>query len=88
MPFIYENEDRFKILLVDHAEDYGAMRWTVDTPADLVLLQKVVKQFPGRDDFTWLEVLDLFLQAPELVKINAGIHHKTVTEIDERIERD
>ena len=37
MPFLYENDQRFRILLVNHDPDYGDYRWTVDTPQDLEL---------------------------------------------------
>lgn len=83
MPFLYENEQRFRILLVNHDPDYGYYRWTVDTPEDLELLRAVYKRFNNRDDFSWLEVLDLFVREPELLKINAGVHHKHYQEIEE-----
>jgi len=61
---------------MNHDPDYGSMRWTVDTPEDLELLRQIYARFPGRDDFTWLEVLDLFQREPELARINAEVHHK------------
>ncbi len=46
MPFFYEQPQRFRIYLLDHDPDYGSLRWTVDTPADLELLRKVFARFP------------------------------------------
>ncbi|OQY31708.1 MAG: hypothetical protein B6I38_05480 [Anaerolineaceae bacterium 4572_5.1] len=45
MPYLYENADRFNILLVDHERDFGDLRWTVDTSADLDLVREVVSRF-------------------------------------------
>jgi spore coat polysaccharide biosynthesis protein SpsF (cytidylyltransferase family) len=60
------------------------MRWTVDTPADLELLQAIYARFPGRDDFSWQEIVALFEREPELAKINADIQHKTYFDVDKR----
>jgi spore coat polysaccharide biosynthesis protein SpsF len=83
MPFLYENDQRFRILLVNHESDYGEYRWTVDTPEDLALLRQVYLRFGGRDDFSWLEVLELFKNEPELAKINAGVAHKSYQDVEE-----
>lgn len=85
MPYFYDHQERFRILLVNHDQDYGALRWTVDTPEDLELLQRIYAHFPGRDDFSWLEVLDLFQRQPELAQINAAVQHKHYRQVDERL---
>lgn len=82
MPYLYENGDKFKILLVNHDPDYGHLRWTVDTPQDLELLRQIYDRFGGRDDFSWLEVLELFEEEPELADINAGVEHKNYQEVE------
>jgi spore coat polysaccharide biosynthesis protein SpsF len=74
----------FKVLLLNHVPDYGALRWTVDTPADLEFMRQVFDHFGGRDDFSWLEVLDLVQTHPEIAALNADERHKTLREIDER----
>jgi spore coat polysaccharide biosynthesis protein SpsF len=84
MPYLYEEEGRFRILQVNHDPDYGTLRWTVDTSEDLELVRQIYARFPGRDDFTWLEVLALFEREPELAQINAQVQHKSLTDIDER----
>jgi spore coat polysaccharide biosynthesis protein SpsF (cytidylyltransferase family) len=73
----------FRVLLVNHLQDYGSLRWTVDTPQDLELVREVFQRFSGRDDFGWLEVLALFKKEPELARLNAEIRHKSVYEVDE-----
>jgi spore coat polysaccharide biosynthesis protein SpsF len=84
MPYLYERAGRFRVLVVDHDPDYGQLRWTVDTPEDLELVRRVFSAFPGREDFSWLEVLDLLEREPQLAQLNAGVRHKTVKEVDAR----
>jgi spore coat polysaccharide biosynthesis protein SpsF len=73
----------FKIALTHHTPDYGHLRWTVDTPEDLELVQKIVAYFPD-DTFSWLDVLQLVQKHPELTRINDQVQHKTHLDIDSR----
>jgi spore coat polysaccharide biosynthesis protein SpsF len=84
MPYLYETEGRFNVLLVNHETDLGSLRWTVDTPEDLELLRRIYDHFGNRDDFSWLDVLDLWRREPELFEINAAVRHKTLRDVDER----
>lgn len=84
MPYLYEERARFRCLLVNHSENYGALRWTVDTPEDLELVRQIFARFPGRDDFSWLDILDLFQREPDLARINAQVRHKVYNEFDAR----
>ncbi|MBT3336640.1 MAG: glycosyltransferase family protein [Anaerolineae bacterium] len=94
MPYLYENttlntENRtlstgtsprgFRIALVNHVPDYGSLRWTVDTPEDLEFIRQIFARF-DHDDFGWKDVLALLGREPELAKINADVHHKTLME--------
>jgi spore coat polysaccharide biosynthesis protein SpsF len=74
----------FRIALLNHTTDFGDYRWTVDTPEDLEFMRQVYSHFDGRDDFSWKEVLDLVHDNPELMKINSGVQHKTLKDIDDR----
>jgi spore coat polysaccharide biosynthesis protein SpsF len=74
----------YNIALLQHTTDFGDYRWTVDTPEDLEFIRQVYSRFDGRDDFTWKEVFDLVHNEPELMKINAGVQHKTLKDIDNR----
>jgi spore coat polysaccharide biosynthesis protein SpsF len=74
----------FRIALLNHITDFGAYRWTVDTPEDLEFLRQVYSRFHGRDDFSWKEVLDLVQNEPQLMQINASVKHKTLKDIDTR----
>ncbi len=77
MPFLYEKPDRFQILHVRNDEDYGHMRWTVDTDDDLAFVREIYKRFRSRDDFNWREILELLEKEPELAQINAHVQHKS-----------
>lgn len=84
MPYLYEQEGRFRVLVLDHEPDYGHLRWTVDTSKDLALIRQIYARFDGRDDFSWLEVINLFEMEPMLAEINASVVPKRVDEVDER----
>jgi len=74
----------FRIALLHHPTDFGDYRWTVDTPKDLEFIRQVYHRFDGRDDFSWKDVLELVHDEPDLMKINAGVQHKTLKDIDKR----
>lgn len=74
----------FRIALLNHTTDFGDYRWTVDTPKDLEFMLQVYTHLNGRDDFSWKEVLDLVHDNPELMKINSGVQHKTLKDVDKR----
>lgn len=86
MPYFYDQEGRFKVVVVDHDPDYGDRRWTVDTAEDLALLREIFARFEGKDTFTWLDVLHLMENEPDLAQINAGVRHKVGFEVDERMK--
>ena len=74
----------FRIAMLNHVTDFGDYRWTVDTAEDLEFVRQIYSRFGGRDDFSWKEVLDLVHNKPDLMKINSGVQHKTLKDIDTR----
>lgn len=84
MPYLYDQPGRFHVLLADLEADYSGYRWTVDTPQDLELIQRIYAHFPSRDDFGWREVLALVQAHPELAEINQGVAHKELKDVDRR----
>lgn len=84
MPYIYDPAHGLKFVVIDHETDLGELRWTVDTPEDLEFVRQVAQRFDCRDDFSWLDVLRLVEENPELTAINAGISHKTLKDVDPR----
>jgi spore coat polysaccharide biosynthesis protein SpsF len=85
MPYLYEEEGRFRVLHVRNEQDYGQLRWTVDTEEDLEFVRQVYGHFDGRDDFSWLDVLALIQSQPSLSQINIDVRRKALREFDEHI---
>ena len=68
-PYLRES-GRFKTAAMQHSQDLSALRWTVDEPADFAVIEKVFQHFHPRTDFTWIEVLSLQQQRPEIFSVN------------------
>jgi glutamate-1-semialdehyde 2,1-aminomutase len=68
-PYLRES-NFFKTAAMQHSNDLSALRWTVDEPADFLVIEKVFQHFHPRIDFTWKEVLTLQINQPELFNIN------------------
>jgi spore coat polysaccharide biosynthesis protein SpsF len=84
MPYLYEVPGRFKVVKIDYASDYGKLRWTVDTAQDLEFVRAVYTALDNRNDFSWLDVLQLVQAHPEIAEINANVQHKTMFDVDKR----
>ena len=84
MPYLYAGPVPYKIAVIDAPMDHGSQRWTVDTLQDLEFIRRVVELLGCRKDFTWLDILALVENHPELKKINADIQHKSMNDVDER----
>ena len=87
MPYLYDVPDRFKVFQLNTSPDYGALRWTVDTPEDLEFIRAIVQNLPDKENFTWLDVLAVTQAHPELNNINAGIRHKVFDDVDSRMQK-
>lgn len=61
---------KFKTAAMQHSEDLSVLRWTVDEPADFEVIEKVFEHFNSTIDFTWVDVLALQKQYPEIFNIN------------------
>ena len=64
---------KFRTAAMQNSQDLSALRWTVDEPADFLVIEKVFQHFYPRIDFNWTEVLNLQLQQPELFNTNQHI---------------
>lgn len=82
MPYLYEDRERFRTLLVRSDTDYSQYRWTVDTEEDLEVIRKVFDHFGGENDFSWAEVVNLFEVQPALMSLNADVEHKSQFDVD------
>jgi len=87
MPYLYEEEGRFKVVRVEYEQDYGWVRWTVDTAVDLELIRKLAGRLQAKPDFTWLDVLAVYQSDPALAQINADVQHRTMFDVDERFQK-
>jgi len=67
------NPDKFRLLNVTHVEDFSSERWTVDELEDFEVVEKIFKHFHPRQNFGWLEVLQLRKDNPELFVANQHI---------------
>lgn len=74
-PYIYENSD--KAFFYKNAIDHSNYRWTLDTPEDFDLIGKIYDLlYNGEHDFYTNDIIKLFLEKPELNKINEHIEQK------------
>lgn len=75
--YLLHHPDRFRIAAIENEEDLSHLRWTVDEPADLELVRRVVSHF-GHDRFTWNSVCELLQSRPLWTTLNAGVAQKVV----------
>lgn len=75
--YIYNHADKFKTKNFSNNKDYSFHRWTVDTEDDFTLIEKIYEALyqPGKL-FLYDDILKLFAQNPELIKINQHIKQK------------
>jgi spore coat polysaccharide biosynthesis protein SpsF len=84
MPFLYDPQNNFKVVILDAEKNYGSLRWTVDTQEDLEFIRQLTAILGCGMDFSWRDVLTTLALHPELTKINAGVSHKTLKDVDHR----
>lgn len=58
---------------VIHNEDLSGLRWTVDEPADLDVVNKVFAHFAPDVHFSWKKVLELQINQPSIFATNRNI---------------
>ncbi|MFO0209430.1 MAG: aminotransferase class III-fold pyridoxal phosphate-dependent enzyme, partial [Pseudanabaena sp.] len=68
-PYLRES-GKFQLLGINHSEDQSDKRWTVDEPEDFEVIKNIFEYFAPRKDFSWLEVLKLQQNQPELFAAN------------------
>ena len=76
-PYIYNHKDKFKTKNFFNNKDYSFHRWTVDTEEDFRLIEELYKAVYNPEKiFLFEDVLKIFKQKPELIKINQHIRQK------------
>jgi len=71
-PYLRES-GRFATAAIQYEHDLSALRWTVDEPADLAVIEKIFQFFSPRTDFSWTEVLELQHSQPDIFHMNQDI---------------
>lgn len=98
MPYLYESVDLtvqpsglrvgtskfgFSVAVLDHDQNFGDSRWTVDTHEDLEFANAVAKVY-DLSNTKWQDLKGFLDTKPELTAINAEVRHKTLKEVDPR----
>jgi len=74
-PYIYEHSK--KIYYYKNNCDYSGFRWTLDTEEDFALISEIYKHlYKGKHDFYLQDIIKLFDQYPELIKLNENVKQK------------
>ncbi len=84
MPYLYAVPGRFDVAVVDAPVDAGAVRWTVDTPADLQAVRELVRLAKATVATPWRELLQVWQAHPELARLNAEVAQRSATDVDPR----
>jgi spore coat polysaccharide biosynthesis protein SpsF len=75
-PYFYRNPNLFRLARVDPPVDLSAHRWTLDTPDDHELLERILLALPP-GAFAWRDTLEVLERHPEWVSINSSVTQKT-----------
>ncbi len=80
-PYIYQHPETFRLLSVTNSEDLSAFRWTVDTSADLKLIQEIYARCGQKSGcYSWREALEAVKNNPALTAINRDVRQKDLYE--------
>ncbi len=80
-PYIYNHPEIFSLKSFINIEDLSFYRWTVDTAEDFELLKFIYESlFHKKEIFLLDDILDLFKENPEMLKINRHIEQKKLGE--------
>jgi len=71
-PYI-RNSNTFTQSSMSYSQDLSVLRWTVDESSDLEVVKTVFEHFHPKVDFSWLDVLELQKQQPEIFERNKNI---------------
>ena len=76
-PYLYHHPERFRLLRVPSDDDQSRHRWSVDTPEDLELVERIYEAI-GRDDFGWRQALEVVEAHPGWADVNREVVQKVV----------
>jgi len=77
--FIHRQPSRYRLGHFIYSEDCSHHRWTVDTPEDFELIQKIIEAiYPRKPNFTLEDCLSLLKKHPEWYIINSHVSQKNM----------
>lgn len=83
-PFIYSNQNCYRLYNVVNNIDYSNYRWTVDTEEDFKLITEIIRSlYPIKPEFTFEDILGLVINNEKLSLINSHIKQKSIKEDEE-----
>jgi len=76
-PYIYHNFDKFKLKGFENSTDYSTYRWTLDTPEDLIVIEKIYQDLYREGSvFSLEDSIDFNQRHPEVKRINEFTEQK------------
>lgn len=80
-PFIYEHPEFFRLHSFESETDRSNLRWTLDTPEDLQLIEEIYGALYKEGEIVATkQVLQLLKERPELIMLNAHVEQKKLTD--------
>lgn len=71
-PYIYKNQDLFKLGCLKNSEDLSELRWTVDEPEDFIFVKAIYEMiYIDKQHFTFDDILKVLKKNPEFSRINS-----------------
>jgi spore coat polysaccharide biosynthesis protein SpsF len=74
--YVYRHPERFRTGSVEGERDLSAHRWTVDTPEDLALAERLYDELGARGCFEVDDVLAALARHPDWAELNRGVAQK------------
>jgi spore coat polysaccharide biosynthesis protein SpsF len=76
--YMYRHPEIFNLLSVTSDVDRADWRWTVDTAEDLEFVRQIYRRLDGVENFSWLDVVAILEDEPELMWINSHVRQKEI----------
>ena len=77
-PYFYQHPELFRLVALQAGTDHSQYRWTVDTADDLKLVRTIYARFANRDDFGWIDAVQLMKREPGLAELNSHVVQKVL----------
>jgi spore coat polysaccharide biosynthesis protein SpsF (cytidylyltransferase family)/spore coat polysaccharide biosynthesis predicted glycosyltransferase SpsG len=82
-PYFYRRPGRFRVRRTPVPAELlrPDVRLTLDTEEDLQALRQIAGRFPGRDDFSAREIVDLLDSSPDIAAINRQVDQRALARV-------